>query len=289
MSNLSEYLVSDNGNSSFKNQIINGGFDVWQRGTSSSLINGYSADRWLIHCHLLTSGLNTIKETSNGKTYLKTTANFDGYLYPTQIIEDGAKKCIGKKMTLSFDASCTNAAEDTFHPIEVIFYSTYPTVYHSHTFYTTSNSMERYSVEIDCTDDIYAAGNSHLEFRCHISGCVMKLGNVQLEEGTIPTDFEQRPASIELALCQRYFVNYPNARFANNYAGFSGANSLTCVNYHHNVEMRVDPVVTIGTIHNTFTLSNKDNYNGKFGGMIYGTSASTTAPGVTNVSFDAEL
>lgn len=75
--------------------------------------------------------------------------------------------------------------------------------------------------------------------------------NVQVEQGTVPTTFELRPAGIELGLCQRYYQTGGLI--------FSG-NTTTSGNYvaqsEFKVEMRAAPTVTLTSVSNAgFTTS----------------------------------
>lgn len=82
-------------------------------------------------------------------------------------------------------------------------------------------------------------------------GATLAVGEVQLEEGTVATPFEQRPYGLELSLCQRY---YERGSFAS-YAGVTNsaivASVYTWVPFL--VEKRVTPIVSGTSIQGTFS------------------------------------
>lgn len=115
-----------------------------------------------------------------------------------------------------------------------------------------------------------------------IGGTVSK---AQLEPGTVPSSFEQRPIGFELSLCQRYFEL--RQTFSSFYASGAGQTPYPMVAYK--VSKRVNPTVTFSGI----TVA-----NGTFNGAGYNVdfvrpSASASAAGMVDVtatfSADAEL
>ena len=174
-----------------KNLIINGGFDVWQRGTSFT--TSYFADRFSGN-H---SGHTTTKSTDvpTGKGF-ENSAQFvgsgsDPYFF--QIVE-GSATIAGKEATFSFwikgglgqcyifDGGYT-AVESTL--IETIGAWTRRSI--THAFATGSyNPLIRIGLPINASNT------------CHTTGW-------QLELGSFATPFEHRSYGEELALCQRYY------------------------------------------------------------------------------------
>jgi beta-glucanase (GH16 family) len=72
------------------------------------------------------------------------------------------------------------------------------------------------------------------------------LSDWQLELGSVKTPFEMRPIGVELALCQRYYQNYPSGSVPQVYVnGSSVVGSLTL---QYKVSMRATPTSTsVGT------------------------------------------
>lgn len=227
-----------------KNLLINGGFDVWQRGTSFTTEGGYyAADRWFF----VTSRVNNISLTRN-EFSIAEFENYFGKKYYNRIsytlgssaedvsysarIEDGVRLTAGKTVTLSF--LCREAAGK---PVYIQYRQ-----YLGGTDYTGeigtvqfSSSFERKSVTFEIPSvagKIFGPGDSFLEisfiFTERFNTLVPRqagtfdIGYVQLEFGDTATDFEYRHPAEELMLCQRYYetgtLRGPFAQYNSSYA-----------------------------------------------------------------------
>ena len=72
---------------------------------------------------------------------------------------------------------------------------------------------------------------------------IFALAGVQIEEGSTQTDFEHRPFSVELALCQRYYIRY-GATTGSYATGMCVTATRTDVAVHLPVPLRAAPTVT---------------------------------------------
>ena len=110
---------------------------------------------------------------------------------------------------------------------------------------------------------------------------------VQLELGSVATDFEHRSYGEELALCQRYYFKSDLIYFT----GFSDGNTSTrcSVNGQHPVTMRADPSVT----YNTQSLSGSPlTGTAKAGGFYYVFNGNANRGGISDLNTyvaDAEI
>ena len=101
---------------------------------------------------------------------------------------------------------------------------------------------------------------------------------VQLELGSVATDFEHRSYGEELALCQRYYHRVGTASSSYNYVatgGFTGGSTEIVAFVYHPVEMRVVPSLGIDSLTNMeFRMDNDTSFTM----MSYtpGTSQSST-------------
>jgi len=211
-----------------KNIIINGGFDVWQRGTSFTTSAGYTADRWQLQLSGGTSTVTrqtfTIGQTEvpdNPTYYLKantTTGNNNcGLFHPIEDVRNGS----GKNVTVSFWAKGTNPAGGVFDLISSqrfgaggssnVEITTPLTITSSWVKYTHTFSLASISGKT-----IGTGSSLTLIIRQHqndtgTAAWELNLANVQVELGSVATDFEHRSYGEELRLCERYFYRYQGA------------------------------------------------------------------------------
>jgi hypothetical protein len=215
---------------SFKNRLINGSFDIWQRGTSfSNPANGqYGADRWAM-----------LWGTAN-RTHSRQ-AGFDGSLYCYrvqrnvgasdtsfsnlfQIIESfNMLDLRGQTVTLSFSARCGANYSSTGNALLVAMqtgivadqgFNQYWSPGWTGVTSPLSNSVvltttaQRFSFTFTIPSNALEAGVS---FQYVSAGGTagaadfFEVTNVQLELGSVATSFDYLPFSTELILCQRYY------------------------------------------------------------------------------------
>jgi len=237
----------------FKNKIINGNFDIWQRGTSQTAIGYGSADRWFIASVGSTRTmsrqaftLGQTEVTGNpqyfNRTAVTSVAGAGNYTLLSQRVE-GVRTFAGQTVTLSFwakaDASKNIAIEfnqifgtggSFSSPITGIGVTTcsLTTSWRKFTITTTLPNISDKTLGTnndDCLSLVwwFEAGssfNSRTNSLGQQSG-TFDIAQVQIEEGTIATPFEVRPIGAELALCQRYYqqLSINTYRVYNNSSG----------------------------------------------------------------------
>ncbi len=181
-----------------KNLIINGDMQVWQRGTSFST-NGYTSDRWYMSTNGTMSAAKTWSSDLN-MYYFDASNTVSWGVY--QKVED--KNCnhlkTGDTITISFWSNTAMSIQFGVSSIATAVYST--------SVIDTIGSWSRRSVAITMTSTLIngiQAGNPiYVEVKPNASGSFGFTG-VQLELGSVATDFEHRSYGEELALCQRYY------------------------------------------------------------------------------------
>ena len=107
-----------------------------------------------------------------------------------------------------------------------------------------------------------------------------EITGVQLEVGSVATDFEHRSYAQELALCQRYFSKQDGTVYGGRYDSDAKGSVLV----FHPVEMRATPTVTYTDLRTTTGLDTSASYSSRFQGFM-----SHIKPYFTNLKFDAEL
>jgi len=195
-----------------KNFIINGGMDVWQRGTSGTSASwAYNAaDRWKT---TLRDGAGTISQhTLNDdlqpfiyafKVAVTTQASTAPVIQ--QYVED-SRKFKNQMMTYSFYAKASKAITVSTKFDLLWANSDNNTTSENHSI-TTSWQRFTYSINTGNPSGSYNTADHLLPrielptsdtYDLYITGC-------QLEYGSTATDFEHRSYGEELALCQRYY------------------------------------------------------------------------------------
>jgi hypothetical protein len=222
---------------SFRNLLINGNFDIWQRATSlpSAMGQRFCTDRWLTqsgggttnNVFQQTAAIGDTNFTSNPRFYTRIGVTSGGasnsYATFSQKIE-GAQRLSGKQAVLSFLCR-SNTPKKLGVEIEVQYGSSgSPTdSFAQGPLLDVGTAFRRYVVPIfipSLTGKTIAGGNdatvlhfwldSGANYAARSSGLSYQTGwfefaEVQLEYGSIATSFDPRPIAQELVLCQRYF------------------------------------------------------------------------------------
>jgi hypothetical protein len=230
------------------NVIINGNFDIWQRGTSFSpaaSIESYTADRFSVAVG--GSGSMTVSRQSfaigelsvhgygQPTFYLRTTGNSsDGILQ--QRIED-VRVLAGQKATFSFWArSSTLSKLETIYVIQVNANGIDEWVVLAQDGPTLTSSWQRYKYTFDvpASSGNTPGSNSFLTVRIDFPmnvGYTVDTWGWQLEAGSVATPFKLAGGGnpgAELALCQRYY--YRTQTGGDNRIGSGYARTTTLAN-----------------------------------------------------------
>lgn len=201
----------------FRNQIINGGMSVAQRGTSFTS-NGYTVDRWTIYNGGGTFALSQQASTPGSQpapgltNFLRVTrASPSSILYITQKVEDVKRFDGAPTITVSFYAKASGAITLPLRLQQEFDSGAGGSA--SVQVGTINNSVTTNWQRFTCTYNVQSlAGktiqtNSYLEvtFDMPATTETLDITGVQLEFGSVATSFEKRPQGLELQLCQRYY------------------------------------------------------------------------------------
>jgi len=260
----------------FRNKLINGGFDIWQRGTSQTSAGYGSDDRWLNENSGSTKTASrqtfTIGQTDVpgnpryfSRTVVTSVAGSTNYVFKSQRIE-GVSTLAGQTATFSFWAKADAAKNIAIEFNQFFGSGGSPSATVNEIGVTTfalTTSWQRFSATVNIpsiagktlgtnNDDFisprwwFDAGssyNSRTNSLGQQSG-TFDIANAQLEAGSSPTPFEQRPVGMELGLCQRYYYRVQGA----SYPVCSGVNYAATQFYgtwFFPVTMRALPVIDL--------------------------------------------
>lgn len=221
-----------------KNYIINGNFDIWQRATTQTSSGFSSDDRWRnVHLgstktHSQVACTDTERALFNAnyfsRTVVSSVAGDGNWVNKSQSIED-VTKLAGKTVTVSFWAKA-----DTAKNIAIEFIQNFGTggtpsssvLGIGAQLVSLTTAWQRFSITVNIpsivgktlgTDGVHTshtsfyfwfdAGSNFDDRTASLSqqSGTFDIAQVQLEEGSVATPFEQRPYGLELSLCQRYY------------------------------------------------------------------------------------
>ena len=281
-----------------KNLVINGGFDVQQRGGSTGVVPvnayGYVVDRWW--------GQSFIGDTGTGDANVvagfyypnivgvKNACSFslqsteamptNGVKRVVHLIED-VRNLSGQIGTLSFYASST----DVTSMYVVVRQESEPGVVINEVIaeeVTLNITLEKKEITMDfpsvfgevlqpnsCISITFlVAKKDNTTFtvpngeygNTGVANLELSLTNVQLELGSQATDFEYRSIGEELALCQRYYEVVPQFY---NYMPYVSSIQFQAQTYCYKVQKRVAPTVNISAdgVANIVKVSDAPSYS----------------------------
>lgn len=262
--------VTDGAAKGFRNKLLNGDFQVWQRGTTFTdpdNVNLYTADRWAVYRNSYAAGLTvtqqSVQPNSKSLRVQRTSANaLTDSITLTQSLETlEVKKLAGKQVTLQAKvlAGANFSANSNILQISISYGTgtdgnlatgfTSPnstTVNHvisvSNTQYTVTATLPSNTTQLAVRFTYTPAGTA-------LTNDYFEVTDVQLEEGAVATAFERRPYSVELGICQRYFFSFGgSSSFEAIGSGSSNTTSLAYINVSLPVKMRISPAVTYSAV-----------------------------------------
>ena len=212
----------------FKNRIINGGMNFWQRGTSftnvATINNFYTADRWGANRNGDASGL-TVSQSTDVPAGFKYSAKFQreaGNAATNALAIFNSNESIntldfaGQSVTLSFYAkvganwsasndisvsirSGTGTDQRVYQFTGLVSQSSTVTITDSWAKYSITKTVPANATEVGAVIQSGAySGTAGADDSLYITG-------VQLERGSNATSFEFRDYGRELIMCQRYY------------------------------------------------------------------------------------
>lgn len=252
-----------------KNFLINGGFDIWQRGTSFSMTSSWAygaADRWGMQQYP-TGGACTVTRTTDVPTGLQYSLRVQRTASSTNTSSMGVLQCIesvnaillqGKTVTLSFWAKAgasfsggtlnakiqTGTAADQelglangSYTGNVVAGNVSPTITTTWTRYTLTTTLNSNIQEISVNFNWAGTGTAGADDSVYIAGA-------QLEVGAVASLFSRAGGNLqgEIDACQRYFQTLPSSML------IQGYNSSAAIFWWQpKVDMRSTPSVTLST------------------------------------------
>jgi hypothetical protein len=285
------------------NAIINGGFDIWQRGTSFTNPSSfaYTVDRWrpgydgsgatrVLSRQNHTPGAAPVagQERPFFFRFNQTVAGSAGTFNLFQTVLEGVETFAGQNVTISFYAKA--AANITLPKLEITQSfgvggsSGVDTVVASSVAVTTSWQRFSYSFTVPSISGKTVGTNSVFAFNFYLpinTTFTFDLDGVQLESGSTATAFRRNANSLEgeLAACQRYYFRSQGLEAFSGHpvTGFTTSSTAANMTMTFPTSMRVKPtslefgnVAVNDTVNASYFVSNVTLDNGTPSSVLVG-------------------
>ena len=285
--NVIASTISSTNPITFKNKIINGNFDIWQRGTSitGNLVSGsYLADRWRIELVGSTGNVtavtqNTFPLGTTSPANARYSLSFSMSTTSVNLVQpiESVTTFSGQQVTLSFWAKTSTAVFPTYtlrqyfgtggspsanvdvsiQPLTTSLGTTFTQYAYTFTLASVANKV------------LGTYGNDYLAliFTFPSGTYTANVAQVQLESGPLVTPFELRPLQIELGLCQRYYYQLTSPTAATvgattGYAGYSTAVGISATSFWTMTQFPVTMRTANNFVFSNSAPSNWQLYNG---------------------------
>ena len=275
-----------NGASGRKNWIINGDFQLSQRGaytsaTSLTSTSVYHLDRFKTKINTISGTLtHKLNQVVNGKTtntmLLTATSSATGRVETVQQIEATAP-FVSQTITFSAWVKSDNTSA------RLIVHQDGANVQTSSNTHTGGGAFELLKGTVTCASN---SGNMYLYSGIQAAGTgnvsvanndYFEMAFVQLEYGSVATDFEHRSFGEELTLCQRYYtqstsplIPYASGTFSfYSFLSLHGSSNAYLPRILFPTTMRANPTCVVGTM---------QSYNGSSWSNWTNTSSASKYP-----------
>lgn len=268
-----------------RNRLINGNFDIWQRGSSFSISGNYTADRWFLQKGNVEDAVFKRNPAAVGdnnfplSTYtlsVSSSGNTDGanHFFVFEQRVEGVRSFAGVESTVSFLVFNAGAAG---RKIALEFAQTFgaggstpvlgiaPEVFElaaglnriRRTVTLPSISGKTLSGEGAAVVCVWVTAGSNFSVRTAGLGAQqgqLYFGEFQWEAGALATPFEWRPRSEELRQCQRYYqvdaigADFDGGPRFNAGVGLIRGDNAVYLPYRFNQRMRTAPTVRFSNL-----------------------------------------
>lgn len=288
---------------SFKNKIINGGFNIDQRnnGSSQTITAGaalsYCLDRWYAYCTGANVTVQQIVTNNDARLRFTGLASNTGIGLGQRIEAKNCFDMINKTATLSCKLSSTSLTSITW----TAYYANSTDSFGSLAS-PTKTQIATGSFTINTTETLYSATMSipsaaytgiEIVFTggALLGSQTLTIGNVCLEKGSILTGYEDRPIQYEDFLCKRYYELFsPTISYHQFPCPSTGGFAMT-FSFMWGTIKRVIPTVNwiIGNQINVTSYSTYDISTSLVTLQVIGTTSTNTSFSVSSLIGSAEL
>jgi hypothetical protein len=273
--------------SGMRNAIINGGMDIWQRGTGSiAPASGVmtNTDRW-VHTGTTTT-FTQQTDVPAGFRYSIGASGSDA-TFGQKIEAANAVRLASQTVTFSVWAKSISGSRplDVYflYPTSVDNFASLASISTTVAAASVSSSWTRYTLTV--TLPAAVANGLYVLFGRSGSATNTYYTGAQLEVGSQPTPFEQRPYGVELSLCQRYLIKWSvmvnSGRLAH---GIASSTTSVSFGLPYKVQPRthlgtltVEGALTISDTTATFTPSSYSRFDAVCTDDYYGITAATSS------------